>query len=177
MNLSYHALAVKPVLNAYDSLQHLLDLAERHCQKNHLEESELIHARLYDDMFDLDMQVNAAIMFSVRGLFSIVGKQSPSIESGNESFVVIRERLNRAREAIKSLSVEDFTAAEGQPAESTMPVVELSYDNGFDMLQEWTLPNLYFHVTTAYDILRHNGVALGKQDYLGALTGNIKMRS
>jgi len=175
MNLNYHALAVKPVLNAFESLQHLINIAERYCKENYVEESELIHAKLYDDMFDFDMQINAAIMFSVRGLFSIVGKSYPTIEPGNESFAMLHGRLNTATDAIKSLSEEDFSAAEGRPAETTMPVLKLNYDNGFDMLQEWTLPNLYFHVATAYDILRHNGVALGKSDYLGALTGKVTM--
>lgn len=177
MNLNYRNLAVNPVLKAFAVLQHLMSIAERHCQEKGLAETDLIHAKLYDDMFDLDMQIAAAIMFSVRGLYSIVDKPSPAIESDNQSFAELRQRLDKATEAIKSLTAEEFVAAEGKPAESIMPVLELSYENGFDLLQEWTLPNLYFHVTTTYDILRHNGVALGKQDYLGPLTGNIKMRS
>jgi hypothetical protein len=129
-------------------------------------ESELIEARLAADMRPLPFQVQSA-SDSAKGVVArLTGVEVPSMADTEASFAELRERCQRTIAYIQSVDAAKFEGAEDREVVMKFPQGSMTF-SGRQFLTGFALPNFYFHVTTAYAILRHKGVQIGKMDYLG----------
>lgn len=168
MSLSLYAVCVTPLDQMLGQLDHILAKSEAHATARKIDPAVLLGARLFPDMFPLTRQVLIACDFARGGSQRLAGSAPDKWADDEASFAELRERIARTRAVLAGLSPAQFEGAaervvdiklKGEPAQ----MVGLAY------LNRMVLPNFYFHVTTAYGILRHNGVELGKSDFLGPL--------
>lgn len=166
MPLSVYQATVPVFIRMLNNLAGILDKAAEHCANRKIDPAALIHARLYPDMFDFARQVQVACDHARNGAARLAGTESPELEKTEQSFAELKERIRKTVAYLETLHPEQFEGAETREVTIKRGETTVTYD-GLDYLLNRVLPNFYFHVTTAYDILRHNGVELGKRDYLG----------
>ncbi|MDO9030049.1 MAG: DUF1993 domain-containing protein [Hydrogenophaga sp.] len=150
------------------ALKTILSQANEHVVAKSIEPDALLQARLFPDMFPLLKQVQIAADFS-RGISArLAGVDVPVVEGDQKSFADLDALLTQTLAFLESVNPSQFEGKEsseivlrpGTPKEKKL--------SGQTYLANYGLPQFFFHVTTAYDILRHNGVAIGKRDYMGA---------
>jgi uncharacterized protein len=165
---SYMYTTSVPVLaQMLNSLRAILEKAEAHAAAKKIEPSVLLQSRLYPDMFPLLQQVQIAADFAKGIAARLAGADVPSYEDNEQTFADLRARLAKTIAFIEGLGAAQFDGSEareivlrpGTPKEKKLA--------GQAYLLNYGLPQFFFHVTTAYAILRHNGVELGKGDYMG----------
>lgn len=130
-------------------------------------EAELLEARLAPDMFPLTRQVQIASDAAKGIAAGLAGVEKPVMEDTETTFDALIERCDKTISFLNTLSVDQFEGGENRLI--PFPYVEGKVMTGEATLLQSNLPNFFFHVTTAYDILRHKGVPLGKTDYIGDL--------
>ena len=166
MTISMYQASVPVFIRMLNNLAAILEKAAAHCAARKIDPAVLLNYRLYPDMFAFARQVQVACDHARNGAARLAGVEAPRLENGEQTFA---ELVARVRDAIAYL--ETFAPAQIDGSEAREVVVRrgetVNTYPGLDYLLNRTLPNFYFHVTTAYDILRHNGVELGKRDYLG----------
>jgi hypothetical protein len=166
MTLSMYEAAVPPLARSLTNLSGILAKAAAHAETRGIDPAVLLQARLYPDMFPLVRQVQIATDIARRGLARLAGVESTSMEDNEASFEELISRLETTLASLNSFSPGQIDGTEAKPIELTIRSETLHF-SGQSFLLLFVLPNVYFHVTTAYDILRHNGVELGKRDFLG----------
>ena len=148
------------------ALKAVLAQASAHATAHSIEPDALLQARLYPDMFALAKQVQIAADFA-RGVSArLAGVEIPKFEDTETTFPELKARIAKTIAFLKTLDRKAFTGAENKEIVLKFPNVTLEY-NGRDYVGNFVMPNTFFHITTAYGILRNRGVALGKGDYLG----------
>lgn len=163
-------------MNLYDAtvpvftklLRHVeswLDKAVAYAEQKKFDPEILLQARLAPDQYPLLRQIQAACDQAKFGAAKLAGKEPPPHPDTEKTLPEIRARLRSVGEYIATLRREDFAGAEERPCSHKW--MQGKALRGGDYLDHVALPNLHFHLTTAYAILRHNGVPLGKDDYLG----------
>ena len=166
MTISMYQASVPVFIRMLGNLAAILEKAAAHCAARKIDPAVLLNYRLYPDMFAFARQVQVACDHARNGAARLAGVEAPRLENGEQTFA---ELVARVRDTIAYL--ETFAPAQIDGSEAREVVVRrgetVNTYAGLDYLLNRTLPNFYFHVTTAYDILRHNGVELGKRDYLG----------
>lgn len=150
-------------------LGNILDKAEAHCREAGIAPSELLEARLAPDMWDFATQVHASVIHSADALQATMsGDFIPSFTSPPSGFAALKAEVTAAAEAVAGIDAAALDARVGRDVtlhfgENRVPFL------AEDFLISFSLPNFAFHATTAYNILRMKGVAIGKMDFLGAL--------
>ncbi len=168
MPLTMHAVAVPVFVRALTALDALLTKGEESATARGFDPAVLLTSRLAPDMFPLTRQVQIASDGAKGGAARLAGQTAPSYPDTETSFAELHERIAKT---IAWLDGLDPAAFEGDP-DADLVVTLAGQDYPFtrqSFLFGFVLPNLYFHVSAAYNILRHNGVAIGKRDYLGGL--------
>lgn len=168
-NSSHPALfdASVPVFSAMlANLSHCLAKAEQNAKERNIEPQVFLNSRLAPDMFALTRQVQIATDHAKGTPFRLAGRDVPSLPDNEASFADLHARIEAVRDMLKGFKPEDFAGAENRDVVVKTRMRELSF-KGLQYLHHYALPNFYFHTTTAYAILRHNGVPLGKTDFLG----------
>ncbi|HEX4509554.1 MAG TPA: DUF1993 domain-containing protein [Burkholderiaceae bacterium] len=166
MPFSIHTVAIMSSRHMLGSLSHVLKKAEAHCEARKIDPSVLLAARLYPDMLPLTAQVQIATDQAKGAAARLAGVDIPKFEDDEKTFPECQERIQKTLAFLETLKPAQFEGAESK--EITIPARDQTLKfSGQDYLLTRALPNIYFHVTTAYDILRHNGVEIGKSDYLG----------
>lgn len=163
--MSLYAYYVPPMLRGLSALSKILDKAEAHAEAKKIDPSVFLSARLYPDMFPLTRQVQIACDTARRGAIRLSGGEPPSVPDTETSFDELKARIATTLAAVKAIPVSAFDGAEGRDLTIKVRGNDVTF-SGLDFVRIWSLPNFYFHVTTAYAILRHNGVELGKPDFL-----------
>jgi uncharacterized protein len=163
--MSLYAYYVPPMLRGLSSLSKILDKAEAYAAAKKIEPSVLLSARLYPDMYPLTRQVQIACDTARRGAIRLAGGEPPSVPDTETTFEELKARIAATIAAVKALPESAFDGAEGRELTIKVRGSDMTF-SGLDFVRIWSLPNFYFHVTTAYAILRHNGVELGKPDFL-----------
>jgi uncharacterized protein len=168
MAMSLYQASISPCLQMLDALSAVLGKAASYAAERGIEPSVLLQSRLYPDMLPLIRQVQIATDSAKAGGARLAGVDTPSFPDTEASFDELQARLARCVSFLRSLDRNAIDAAaerriEFSVAKKAMVMVAPEYVGG------WMLPNFFFHVTTAYDILRHNGLAVGKRDFLGAI--------
>ena len=167
MSYSLYDAAVTPCIQQLGALAGIIDKAAAHCAANKIEESVLLQDRLYPDMYCLARQIRQSADFAMNTGGRLAGVAPPALPPADDaSFAAAKSRVETALGFVKSLTREQIDGSENKV------IAWKSGGNdrkmkGNDYLQQFALPNFYFFVTTAYDILRHRGVPLGKRDFLG----------
>ena len=169
MTLSMYQASVPVFLRAFENLSTILDKGAAFAAAKKIEPSVLINGRLAPDMFALARQIQIA-SDTVKGCVArLAGIEIPGFADTETTFPELKERLAKTAAFIKTVSAAQIDGSESTPIVMKVgPTKELSF-SGQNYLLTFVLPNLFFHVTAAYAILRHNGVEVGKTDYLGAL--------
>jgi hypothetical protein len=168
MPLNMHTACVPVFQQMLGSLDQLLAKAESHAAERNIEPNALLHARLYPDMFPLLRQVQIACDFAKGVCGRLAGAELPVFDDKEQTFAELRALVAKALDFIGGLDAARFEGSEtreivlrpGTPKERSIA--------GQAYLLSYGLPQFFFHFTTAYALLRHNGVELGKRDYMGA---------
>lgn len=166
MAISMYQISVPVFTRMLTNLTAILEKAAAHCEERKIDPAVLINYRLYPDMFAFARQVQIATDAAKNGAGYLAGAEPPKFENTEQSFPQLIERVKQTIGYVNSFKPEQIDGTEEKEVSISRGETTLSY-KGQDYLLNRVLPNFYFHITTAYDILRHNGVALGKKDYLG----------
>ena len=158
--------SIAPLQRALNNLSHILKKGEAHAEAKSIEHTVLLNARLFPDMYPLIRQVQIATDMSKGGAARLAGLEVPNYEDNEMSFADLQARVAKTLAFIDTIKPAQLENAENRAVTITVRKVDLHF-TGQAYLFDWVLPNVYFHVTTAYNILRHNGVELGKPDFLG----------
>ena len=166
MNISMYQASAPRFANILNSLSGILDKAEAHCEAKKIDPAALTTARLYPDMYHMARQVQVACDTAKSAVARLAGVEIPKQEDTEKTFSELRARIAKTVEFIKSVKPAQIDGTEDKEIVLKRGSQEVTY-KGMQYLLGFAYPNFYFHVTTAYDILRHSGVELGKQDFLG----------
>jgi len=156
---------VSPLSRSLKNLSYILKKGEEYADAKKIEHAVLLNARLFADMYPLTRQVQIATDMSKGAAARLAGVEIPKYEDDETTFEQLQARITKTLAFIESIKSEQLTDAETREITITVRKVELKF-TGQDYLLKWVMPNVYFHVVTAYNILRHNGVELGKPDFL-----------
>jgi uncharacterized protein len=168
MTLSMYQTSVPVFIRMLTNLKGILEKGAAHAQAKKIDEVVFLNARLYPDMFTLTRQVQLASDFARGTGARLAGMEPPAYEDNEKSFAELVARVDRTVEYLRTLTAAKIDGSEGR--EIVRPVRgEPKKFTGVNYLVQYALPNFFFHTTTAYAILRHNGVELGKLDFIGAL--------
>ena len=157
-----------------ENLDHWLDKAAAHAQAKSFDVDTLIHARLAPDQFAFARQIRAACDTAKKSAGYLSGRQPPEHPDTETTIAELRTRISKCLSFLESVTAADVSGGEDRlVAPKVFPgMLDGKWVKGDRFLIEWSLPNFYFHVTTAYAILRHTGVDLGKRDFIGTLTAH-----
>ena len=166
MSITMHSASVPIYLNMLSNLSHWLDKAAVHAKAKGFDPETLLTMRLVPDMLPLRNQVQIACDTAKFGVARLAGTPAPKFEDHEQTIADLQQRIAATLDYVKSVPA---SAVEGSEALSVSVPVRgrdpLKF-TGEQYLQQFALPNFFFHITTAYALLRHNGVELGKGDYL-----------
>jgi len=150
------------------NLKGVLQKAAAYAQARKIDEAVLVNARLYPDMLPLSKQIQIASDFARSTAARLGGVEPPSYEDNEKTLTELIARIDRTIEFLRTKKAGEIDGSEAR--EIVRPVRgEPHKFSGLNYLLQYALPNFFFHTTTAYAILRHNGVEVGKQDYLGKM--------
>jgi hypothetical protein len=167
MSLSMYQASVPVFQHTLKALDAILDKAVAYATERKIDPAVLIAARLAPDMHPLSRQVQFSSDHAKGCPARLAGVPVPSFEDTENTFPELKARIHKTLDFIGSLKAEQIDGSEGRDITLKTRTRELSF-KGQDYLLLFALPNFYFHATTAYDILRHNGVPIGKLDFMGA---------
>ena len=162
-----YTLTVPVFTKMLDGLKKILSKAEAHAKENGMNEKTLLNDALAPDMFSLKRQVQVASDNARGAVGRLTGKEVPKFEDIEETFSELQQRIDKTLLFVQSVTEKDFKGAENR--QITLPYFPGKYITGVEYTLEYALPNFLFHVTTAYGILRKNGVPLGKADFINGL--------
>jgi hypothetical protein len=168
MALSMHQACVPTITRALNNLIGVLEKGAAHCEAKKIDPAAMIASRLYVDMFPLAKQVQIASDVAKIGSSRLAGVEFPKWEDNEATFADLVERLRKTVKYLEGLKPEQFEGAESRVIKWTQQNKEME-QVGKDYLFNRVIPNVFFHCSTAYDILRHNGVEIGKGDFLGKM--------
>ncbi|MFV0410064.1 MAG: DUF1993 family protein, partial [Paracoccus sp. (in: a-proteobacteria)] len=166
MSLSMYQASIPVLLRMYGNLAAILDKAEAFCTAKTIEPSALLDARLAPDMYPLSRQVQMASDLAKGCAARLAGVEPPRYADTESSFAELQARIAKTLEYLRSFTPEQVDSGAEREITLKFPSGELNF-NGPDFLLHFALPNFFFHLTTAYAILRHNGLDIGKMDYMG----------
>ena len=170
MTISMHSASVPVFLRLFDNLGRWLDKAEANAAAKKFDPQVYLGARLAPDMLPFTKQIQIACDGAKFGVSRLAGVDAPKFDDTEASLAELRERVRATAEFIRSVPAGQIDGTEDKDVtiprrDGTMTMKGEAY------LKHFVLPNFYFHMTTAYALLRHNGVELGKMDFLGAMQG------
>jgi hypothetical protein len=168
MSLSMYQASVPVMIRNLNNLSAILKKAEAHAATKKIELDVFANSRLAPDMYPLYKQIHIATDVSKGGAARLAGVEVPSYPDTERTFPELQARIAKTIDFIKSLQASQIDGSEGRTITLKVGGQELSFP-GQAYLLHFVLPNIFFHVAIAYAILRHNGVELGKKDYLGAV--------
>jgi hypothetical protein len=152
-----------------NALAGVIAKAEAHAAARKFDPAVLLAARLFPDMFALTRQVQIACDLAKNGGARLAGIEAPRFEDNETTIGQLKERVAKTVAFVKTLDAKAIDGAADRQITFPLGPTNKGHMKGDDYLNHFVLPNFYFHLTAAYAILRHNGVELGKQDYLGAI--------
>ncbi len=172
MSLSMYQASIPVLIHNLKTLAAILKKGADHARARGIEPAVLLNARLFPDMFPLLRQVQIATDMAKGGGARLAGVEIPSFPDTEASFPELQQRITRTVAFLKSIKPERLEGSKQREVNLQMRMGAVSF-TGQSYLLGWVIPNVYFHVTTAYNILRHNGVELGKWDFLGKAPGAV----
>jgi hypothetical protein len=168
MSLSMHQASVPAFVAMLNNLTAMLEKAEAFAKERKIEEGVLLNWRLAPDMFTFTRQVQIATDFAKGTTARLAGAEVPKYADDEASFAEVKARIAKTVSFVQSFKAADIDGSEDRDITITAGGQELHF-KGQPYLLHFSLPNFYFHATTAYDLLRACGVGLGKRDFLGGI--------
>jgi hypothetical protein len=165
--MSFHDAAVPAFLQILGSLSGLITKAEAHCKAKNIQPEVLLGARLYPDMLPLSRQVQLMCDFAGKACARLTGSEVPSTPDTEKTFEELRQRLAKTIDYVKTFKPAQFDGADARDVTFPIGADKSLTLKGQQFLSAFAFPNFYFHAATAHGILRHNGVEVGKRDFLG----------
>jgi uncharacterized protein len=166
MTISMYQASVPSLIRSLNNLVVILTKAAAHTEAKKIEPSVLINSRLFPDMFPLSKQVQIVSDVARRGAARLAGLDAPAMADTETTFAELIDRTHNTITYLKTLTPAQIDGSESKQIILPMGKESMTFE-GMPYLLSFILPNVYFHVTTVYAILRHNGVELGKIDFLG----------
>ena len=166
MSISMSSASLPVLKTMLGNLSHFLDKAQAHVDAKKFDPTALTQYRLAPDMLPFTRQVQIACDAAKNGIARISGTEAPKFEDTESTLAELKQRIQKTLDYLGTVQASNLDGTEDK--EITFPVGREATRTmtGEAYLKHWMLPNLFFHITTAYAILRHNGVELGKADYL-----------
>lgn len=168
MTLSMYQMSVPAFQQMLATMSHLLDKAEDYVTAKKIEPSVLLGSRLYPDMFPFAWHVCAVCDFVKNTPARLTGADVPNFPDSEHTFADLRARIAKTLALVKNVKREALDGTEDRQINLNIGGQKFDF-RGHYYLSHFVLPNLYFHATTAYNILRHNGVDVGKRDFIGEI--------
>ena len=166
MNISMHQASAPRFVNALKNLSAILDKAQAHVEAKKLDAAALTGARLFPDMFAFTKQVQVACDTAKGAMARLAGVEIPKHEDTEQTFADLKARIAKTIDFINTIKPQQVDGSEDRPITMKRASGDVTY-TGMQFLLGHAYPNFYFHVTTAYNLLRHNGVEIGKRDFIG----------
>jgi hypothetical protein len=168
MTVSMHAISVPVFTKTLGNLSAVLDKAAAHAEAKKIDPAVLLGARLFPDMFALTRQIQLASDFAKGATARLAGQEPPKYDDAETTIEQLKARIARTIEFVRGIDAAAFNGAETREISLKVRDGVQKYA-GLTYLMHVAFPNFFFHSATAYDILRHNGVELGKRDFIGTV--------
>jgi hypothetical protein len=168
MKITVPAVTVDLFANSLSSLSVLLEKGLAHATARKFDPGVLFNARLAPDMFPLSRQVQLACDLAKNSVARLAAIEPPRFEDNEKTMEELRARVARTIDYLKGVPTGAFEGAEDRDIKVPAGPDKFLDFKGLDFIQRWAIPNVFFHITTAYAILRHNGVEIGKRDFIGS---------
>lgn len=166
MNISMYNASIPVMIKMLGNLETILDKAIAHAATRKIDDAAFVEARLFPDMFNFARQIRVATDMAKGAGARLAGVDIPKFEDNEKTLPELKARVGKAIAFLKTLTPAQIDGSEGKAITLTAGKNTFNF-NGLDYLNAWVLPNFYFHVTAAYNLLRHGGVEIGKMDFLG----------
>ena len=166
MSFSVYDATIPSMIRFFENLSKILDKAVAQAEARKMPLSELLEARLAPDMHPFPRQIQIASDVAKLPAARFAGLEAPSFPDTETTFPELQARIAKTIDYLKSVPREKFDGAEDRTITLKFPQGEMNF-GGRDFVTNFALSNFFFHVTTAYDILRHKGIEIGKRDFLG----------
>ena len=168
MTISMYEASIPQFKKMLTNLSAILKKAESHIAHKKVDEKVMLESRLFLDMFTLTKQIQIASDQAKNGLARLAGVDAPKMDDQEASFAELQIRIARTIDFLDTLKPEQLDGSADKEIKFSIGERKFEFI-GNKYLVTWIIPNFYFHIATAYNILRHNGVDIGKADYLGGL--------
>ena len=165
---SMYSMSVPVFVKTLGNLSTILDKAAAYAEAKKVDPAVLLSARLFPDMFPLTKQVQIACDFAKGTVSRLAGQEPPKYDDNETTIAELKARIARTVAFVQSFSAEQLAGSEARDVSMKIRDQTLTF-KGQPYLAHLALPNFFFHAATAYDILRHSGVDLGKRDFIGAV--------
>lgn len=165
MSITMHEIAVPSFTKHLEALDAILDKATAYAEAKKIDPNALLTARLYPDMYTFTKQVQSACDFAKLSVARLAGISAPVHDDSETTFAELKTRIAETLAVLKAARPEPMEAAVDQEVKIKAGPRELTF-TGREYLLHFALPNFYFHCATAYGILRHNGLEIGKRDFM-----------
>ena len=165
--MSFYDASVPAFLQILGSLGGILTKAEAHCKAKNIQPEVLLGARLYPDMLPLSKQIQLACDFAAKGCARLTHSEVPTTPDTEKTFEELKARLTKTSAYLKTFKPAQFESAEARDVSFPAGPERTMTLKGQQFLNSYVFANFYFHAAIAHGILRHNGVEIGKRDFLG----------
>ena len=168
MPFTIYDASIPPMIRSLENLSKIMDKAVGQAKAEDKPLSSLLEARFAPDMHPFTRQIQIASDAAKGAAARLSGVEAPSMPDTETTFPELKQRIAKTIDFLKSVSASKMAGAEEREIVMKFPQGEMKF-SGRDFLTGFALPNFFFHVTTAYDLLRHKGITIGKMDYLGGV--------
>jgi hypothetical protein len=166
MKISVHAASADIFIHSLGSLAAILDKGAASAAARKFDSAVLVNSRLAPDMLPLSKQVQIACDVAKNSIARLAGVEPPRFEDNEKTLEELKARVSKTIDYLRSFAPGALEGSEDRDIK--VPAGERTLEfKGLVFVQRWAIPNVFFHITTAYNILRHNGVDIGKRDFLG----------
>jgi len=172
MSLSIHEASVPVLARALTNLVGIVEKGRLYAESEKIEPAVLLGMRLYPNMFAFTRQVQVVTDTAKGCVARLAAVEPPKFPDTESSFAELKQRVEKTLAYVTGFQASQLEGADRRPVVLKFPTNTLNFSNGFDYLFSFVLPNVHFHSSIAYGILRHSGVKLAKSDYLGSIGGN-----
>lgn len=170
MPFGIYEASIPPLIRGLENLSNILDKAVAQAKSEDRDLNSLLEGRLAPDMFAFTRQVQVVSDVAKAAAARLTGNEPPSYPDEEKTFPELQQRIAKTIAYLKTFRPEQFEGADTRTVTLKFPTGAMSF-SGHEYLTGFVLPNFYFHITAAYAILRHEGIAIGKMDYLGPPPG------
>ena len=166
MTLSMYEISIPMFIHNFNILSQILLKAEKDTEKRKIDKSVFINARLAPDMFPLTKQIQIGTDMVRLGIGRLAGVKAPSFKDNETTFSDLQKRIQKTISFLNKIKSKQMDGSELIKIEFSIRKRVFKFKNGHAYLSDWIIPHFFFHMTTTYDILRANGVNLGKRDFV-----------